>query len=316
MDGGPCGCACSVVQRSSSSRRYAAQAAFERQSPHHRTEIPDLRAQGIVYRPLVWTADGRPRPAVTRTMQDVADIASCRNGQQMSAKAIQHRWKHVILNCFPTTRSSDDTGSLAKQESSGFWPDPWTGLLTTGLERFCWMEEKMKMPMLEPPRLCLKIPLPSIPRTCDLCTRACSRGGIPLGEPPHAGAQRHFFHCCLLAQYGVEHHSPQHGDCEEPSIHALAHASLCCQVPPASCRCRSSTWRKAGPTQGVRKSLLADLQALAATCTSNCTLLLGKSTFYTLPELLDAFAAPLGDRAARLLRAPGRTSHSPRSFLA
>ena len=39
-----------------------------------------------VYRPLVWAADGRPHP-VTRTLQYAADIASCRNGQQMSAKA-------------------------------------------------------------------------------------------------------------------------------------------------------------------------------------------------------------------------------------
>ena len=44
----------------------------------------------------VWTADGRPRPAVTRTLQYAADIASCRNGQHMSSQALQRRWKHEI----------------------------------------------------------------------------------------------------------------------------------------------------------------------------------------------------------------------------
>ena len=74
----------------------AAQAAFDRKLSHYREEIPDLRNQGIHYRTLVWTADGRPHPAVTRTLQYASDIASSRNGQQMSAKSLQHRWKHEI----------------------------------------------------------------------------------------------------------------------------------------------------------------------------------------------------------------------------
>ena len=45
---------------------------------------------------LVWTADGRPRPAVTRTLQYAADIASTRNGQHLSAKSLPRRWKHEI----------------------------------------------------------------------------------------------------------------------------------------------------------------------------------------------------------------------------
>ena len=40
--------------------------------------------------------NGRPYPAVTRTLECEADIASVRNGQQMSAKWLQRRWKHEI----------------------------------------------------------------------------------------------------------------------------------------------------------------------------------------------------------------------------
>ena len=76
--------------------RGDAQAAFDRKLSDYRHQVPDLRNQGIHHRPLVWTADGRPHPAVTRTLQHAADIASSRNGQQMSAKLHQHRWKHEI----------------------------------------------------------------------------------------------------------------------------------------------------------------------------------------------------------------------------
>ena len=58
-------------------------AAFDRKLSHYWQEIPDLRNQDIHYRTLVWTADGRPHPAATRTLQYAADIASSRNGQQM-----------------------------------------------------------------------------------------------------------------------------------------------------------------------------------------------------------------------------------------
>ena len=69
------------------------------------------RVQGIVYRPLVWTADDRPHQAVTRTLQNAADIAACRNGQQMSAKSLWLRWKHENPSDPPPTKSSHDTGS-------------------------------------------------------------------------------------------------------------------------------------------------------------------------------------------------------------
>ena len=74
----------------------AAQAAFDRKVTHYRQELLDLRNQDIHDRLLVWTADGRPQPAVTRTLQHAADIASSRNGQHLSAKILHRRWKHEI----------------------------------------------------------------------------------------------------------------------------------------------------------------------------------------------------------------------------
>ena len=76
------------------------QASFDRKLSHCRDEISELRNQGSHYRPLVWTADGRPYSAVTRTLQCAADIASSRNGQQVSAKSLHRRWKHQTKSLF------------------------------------------------------------------------------------------------------------------------------------------------------------------------------------------------------------------------
>ena len=69
-------------------RGDAVQAAFDRKLSHYTNEIVELRQQDIQFRPLVWTAYGRPQPA--------ADIASSRNDQQMSAESLQRRWKQEI----------------------------------------------------------------------------------------------------------------------------------------------------------------------------------------------------------------------------
>ena len=45
------------------------QASFDRKLSHHRDEISEFRNRGIHCRHLVWTADGPPHPAVTRTLR-------------------------------------------------------------------------------------------------------------------------------------------------------------------------------------------------------------------------------------------------------
>ena len=75
------------------------------------------RQQGIHCRAFIWTADGRPHPAVTRTLQYAADIASSRNGQQLSVKSFQRRWTHEIQ--ITLQEGSHGTGSSAKSFGTG-----------------------------------------------------------------------------------------------------------------------------------------------------------------------------------------------------
>ena len=82
----------------------------------------ELRQQGINYRPLVWTADGRPHPAVTRTLQYAADIASRRNRQHLSAKSLHRRWKLRNPNRSPASEGSGDR-DLDDSETDTAIPD-------------------------------------------------------------------------------------------------------------------------------------------------------------------------------------------------
>ena len=87
----------------------------------YRQQISDLRGQGILYIPLVWTGDGRPHPAVTGTLQYAADIASSRNGQQMSAKPLQHSWKHEIQEALLRWRAAKTRAVLPNPSAREEW---------------------------------------------------------------------------------------------------------------------------------------------------------------------------------------------------
>ena len=102
-------------------RGDAAQAAFDSKLSNYRHEIPDLRDQAIHYRPLVWTPDGRSHPAITRTLQCAADIASRGNGQQMSAKSLQRRWKHEIQIALLRRRAAMTLAVLPNPSARAEW---------------------------------------------------------------------------------------------------------------------------------------------------------------------------------------------------
>ena len=99
----------------------AAQAAFSRKLRRYRSEIRELRSAGIVFRPLVWTADGRPHPAVTRTLKYAAEIASTRNNQQSSASSLVSRWRHEIQVAILRRRAAMYRAVLPKATASERW---------------------------------------------------------------------------------------------------------------------------------------------------------------------------------------------------
>ena len=110
---------CVASRNAAATRGDAAQAAFDRKLSNYRNEIPRVTF-GIHYR-LVWTADGRPQLAVTRTLQYAAEIASSRNGQQMSAKSLQRRWKHEIQIALLRWRAAMTRADLPNSSARAEW---------------------------------------------------------------------------------------------------------------------------------------------------------------------------------------------------
>ena len=112
---------CVASSIAAAARGDAAQAAFDRKLTHYRNEMGELRQQNIHCRPLVWTADGRPHPAVTRTLQNAADVTSSRNGQHQSAKSLHRRWKHEIQIALLQRRAATARAVLPNLSARAEW---------------------------------------------------------------------------------------------------------------------------------------------------------------------------------------------------
>jgi hypothetical protein len=99
----------------------AADSAFRRKMRRYRREIRELAAAGIACRPLVWTADGRPHPAATRTLRYAAEIAVTRNGQQSTAGSLVTRWKHEIQVAISRRRAAMARAVLPRTPARELW---------------------------------------------------------------------------------------------------------------------------------------------------------------------------------------------------
>jgi hypothetical protein len=79
---------CVASPNAAAARGDAAEAAFQRKLKHYAEDIPELHRAGIAFRPMVWTADGRPHPAVTRTLRFAAERAARKGNGTVRANAI------------------------------------------------------------------------------------------------------------------------------------------------------------------------------------------------------------------------------------
>ena len=70
-------------------------AAFRGKLRKYARILEELRQAGIAFRPMIWTSDGVPHPAVVRSLQVAADKASRRMGADAKSGLLK-RWKHEI----------------------------------------------------------------------------------------------------------------------------------------------------------------------------------------------------------------------------
>ena len=112
---------CVTSPNSTAAAGDAAASAFARKLRRYRREIPQLRAAGIVYRPLVWTADGRPHPAVTRTLAFAAEIAAHRSDREVELQSLLARWRHEIQVALQQRRAAMARAVLPRMGISDNW---------------------------------------------------------------------------------------------------------------------------------------------------------------------------------------------------
>ena len=127
---------CAASSTAAAARGDAAQVAFDRELSHHIVDIGELRQQGIHCRPLVWSADGRPHPAVTRTLPYAADIASSRNGQHLPAESLHRRRKHEIQITLLRLRAAVARAVLPNPSARAEW------LFAGIIDRALWQESE------------------------------------------------------------------------------------------------------------------------------------------------------------------------------
>ena len=99
----------------------AAGSAFKRKLRRYRTEIRELAAAGIAYRPMVWTANGRPHPAVTRTLHFAAAQAANRSERNSDPSALVARWEHEIQVALMRRRAAMARAVLPRLGHTDAW---------------------------------------------------------------------------------------------------------------------------------------------------------------------------------------------------
>ena len=69
--------------------------AFRRKMTKYSRHFPALRRLGIVFRPMVWSAEGRAHPATVRLMDNAVRLFGNRHGRE-EATAMRARWHHEV----------------------------------------------------------------------------------------------------------------------------------------------------------------------------------------------------------------------------
>jgi hypothetical protein len=112
---------CVASPNAAAAQGDAAEAAFRRKLHHYRQVIPALASAGIAFRPLVWTADGRPHPAVVRTMKYASERAAGRGSEEVKSSELYGRWRHEITVAILRRRAAMTRAFLPRPNPRERW---------------------------------------------------------------------------------------------------------------------------------------------------------------------------------------------------
>ena len=99
--------------------------AYRRKVQHYRSILASLMHSGIAFRPMVWSAEGRPHPVVRRVLGFAAELAG-RRRPELSVKDFVRRWEREIAVSIQRRLARMIRACLPK-------PDPRSEWLISGL---------------------------------------------------------------------------------------------------------------------------------------------------------------------------------------
>ena len=112
---------CIASPNAVAARGDAAEAAFKRKLDHYAAILPQLHQAGIAFRPLVWTADGRPHLAVTRSLRFAVERVAQKGSGTASCKEILGRWQHEIAVAIARRRAAMARAVLPQRSAHEQW---------------------------------------------------------------------------------------------------------------------------------------------------------------------------------------------------
>ena len=86
----------------------------------YRHLLPALRRVGVVFRPMVWSAEGRPHAQTTRMLQAAVRLVRGTKGAE-AATELQQRWEHEIAIAIQRRKAAMVRAVLPASSSRQRW---------------------------------------------------------------------------------------------------------------------------------------------------------------------------------------------------
>ena len=82
--------------------------------------VPALRRAGVIFQPLVWTAEGHPHPATVRVLETALRMVKTCRGAETAAE-LRDRWRHEITVAIQRRKAAMIRAALPLQADRQEW---------------------------------------------------------------------------------------------------------------------------------------------------------------------------------------------------
>ena len=94
--------------------------AYRRKMTRYSSILPALRRAGVVFQPMVWSAEGRPHPATVRVLESTLKIVRARKSIECAAE-LRSRWRHEIAIAIQRRKAAMIRAVLPDRSSQREW---------------------------------------------------------------------------------------------------------------------------------------------------------------------------------------------------